>query len=63
MKFHTILKNRRKELGFTQQDIADLFGIKSVNISDWERDAFPETKRLPALAKKLQMKLSLYGLI
>lgn len=62
MKFHSILKARRKALGMTQQEIADLFGIKSVNVSDWERDAFPETKRLPVLARKLGLTISgLFG--
>lgn len=59
MKFAQILKSRRKELGLTQKDVADTFGIKSVNVSDWERGAgMPEASRLPALAKKLKMTVS-----
>lgn len=63
MKFHQILKSRRKELGLTQQDIADLWGIKSVNVSDWENDrGMPETARIPALAKRLKLTISeLFG--
>ena len=59
MKFPQILKQRRKELGLTQQNIADIWGIKSVNVSDWERGKFmPEASKLPALAKRLNMSLS-----
>jgi len=59
MKFHQILRNRRKELGLTQQQIADIWGIKSVNISDWERGkGMPEAAKLAALAKRLDISLS-----
>lgn len=59
MKFPEILRARRKELGLTQQDIADIWGIKSVNVSDWERGkGMPETARLGALAKRLGMSIS-----
>ncbi|WP_219116106.1 LexA family transcriptional regulator [Janthinobacterium sp. UMAB-56] len=59
MKFPEILRARRKELGLTQQDIADIWGIKSVNVSDWERGkGMPETARLGALAKRLGMTIS-----
>nr|WP_314607356.1 LexA family transcriptional regulator [uncultured Janthinobacterium sp.] len=59
MKFPEILRARRKELGLTQQDLADIWGIKSVNVSDWERGkGMPETGRLGALAKRLGMSIS-----
>jgi phage repressor protein C with HTH and peptisase S24 domain len=59
MKFPQILKQRRKELGLTQQDIADIWGIKSVNVSDWERGkGMPEASKLSALAKRLNLSLS-----
>lgn len=59
MEFKEILKARRKELGLTQQDIADLFGIKAVNVSDWERGIFmPEAGRLLKLAKRLGLNVS-----
>ncbi|QJD98633.1 helix-turn-helix transcriptional regulator [Massilia forsythiae] len=59
MKFAQILRKRRKELGLTQQNIADIWGIKSVNVSDWERGkGMPEASKLPALAKRLEMSLS-----
>jgi len=59
MKFAQKLRQRRKELGLTQQEVADLWGISAVNISDWERGKWmPESSRLPALAKKLQVSIS-----
>lgn len=59
MKFNEKLRSTRKALGLTQQDIADIFGIKSVNISDWENEkTMPEASRLPLLAKKLGLSIS-----
>ena len=59
MEFKEILRTRRKELGLTQQDIADLFGIKSVNVSDWERgEGMPEAAKLLRLAKRLGLSVS-----
>jgi phage repressor protein C with HTH and peptisase S24 domain len=59
MKFNEKLRSTRKTLGLTQQDIADIFGIKSVNISDWENEkTMPEASRLPLLAKKLGLSIS-----
>lgn len=59
MKFHLILRSKRKELGLTQQDIADIWGIKSVNVSDWENEkGMPEATRLSALAKRLNLSIS-----
>lgn len=59
MKFNEKLRLTRKTLGLRQQDIADIFGIKSVNISDWENGkTMPEASRLPLLAKKLGLSIS-----
>lgn len=59
MKFPQILRKRRRELGLTQKDIADIWGIRSVNVSDWERGVgMPEAAKLTALAKRLGMSLS-----
>lgn len=55
MTFAKNLRAKRKALGLTQQQIADVWGIKSVNVSDWERGVgMPEASRLPALAKRLE---------
>ena len=59
MKFHEILKAKRKQANLTQKDIADVFSIASVNVSDWENGrTMPEASRLPALAKKLGISIS-----
>ena len=59
MKFSEILRKRRKELGLTQQDLADLWGISPVNISGWEKNkTMPEAVKLPLLAKRLGLSLS-----
>lgn len=59
MEFKNILRARRKALGLTQQDVGDWFGIKSVNISDWERgEGMPEASKLKLLAKKLDLTVS-----
>lgn len=59
LKFGEILRRRRIELGFTQSDISNGLGIKSVNISDWEREeGMPESSRLPELARKLKLTIS-----
>lgn len=59
MKFNEILKAKRKQANLTQNDIADIFGISSVNVSDWENGrTMPEASRLPALAKKLGTSIS-----
>jgi phage repressor protein C with HTH and peptisase S24 domain/DNA-binding XRE family transcriptional regulator len=59
MKFSEILRKRRKELGLTQQDIADLWGISPVNVSGWEwNKTMPEAAKLPTLAKRLGMSVS-----
>ncbi|MBV5349927.1 helix-turn-helix domain-containing protein, partial [bacterium] len=59
MEFKDILRIRRKQLGLTQQDIADLFEIKSVNVSDWERgEGMPEAGKLLRLAKRLGISVS-----
>lgn len=59
MKFNEILKAKRTQARLTQKDIADVFGISSVNVSDWENGrTMPEASRLPALAKKLKISIS-----
>lgn len=59
MEFKQVLKRRRKALGLTQKQVAEWFGIRDVNVSDWERgDTLPETGRLTTLAKKLNLSIS-----
>lgn len=59
MEFHQVLKRRRNGLGLTQRQIGEWLGIRAVNVSDWERgEGMPETRRLPALGRILQLTVS-----
>jgi SOS-response transcriptional repressor LexA len=49
------IRERRKSLGLTMQDVAAVFGISRSAVSEWESDrASPGIDKLPALARKLQ---------
>ncbi|QWE93317.1 helix-turn-helix domain-containing protein [Cupriavidus sp. EM10] len=49
------IRQKRKELGLTQADLARLFGISFVSVSEWERGlGKPEQDKLPILARKLK---------
>lgn len=49
------IKERRKDLGLTQGQIAEYFDISSVSVSEWERGlGKPEQAKLPALARLLK---------
>lgn len=46
---------RRKELGFTQEDMAEGLGVSSQAVSKWENDvSCPDIKLLPSLAEMLE---------
>jgi phage repressor protein C with HTH and peptisase S24 domain len=58
------IKKRRKLLGYTQKELAELVGIRGQSISGWERGlALPNGKVLQDLAKHLDVPTSwlLYG--
>ena len=51
-----IIQAKRKELGMTQQDLADKMCVTDKAVSKWERDlAYPDVKSLPKLAEALGM--------
>ncbi len=46
---------RRRELGFTQEDMAEGLGVSSQAVSKWENDvSCPDIKLLPGLAEMLE---------
>ncbi len=52
--FADFLFKRRKELGLTQQNIADELGVSNKAVSKWESgESFPETALLVPLSKIL----------
>ncbi|MBT5230793.1 MAG: helix-turn-helix domain-containing protein [Methylococcales bacterium] len=58
------IKRSRKELGYTQQQVADAIGVNRVSITNWERgESNPRGKNLSKLAKLLQCEQDwiLYG--
>ncbi|WP_208560348.1 helix-turn-helix transcriptional regulator [Marinilactibacillus kalidii] len=47
----TVLINKRKEKGITQQQLADFMGVSKTSVSKWENDrAYPDITLLPLLA-------------
>ena len=46
------IAKQRKELNFTQEQLADILGVSRQSISKWESDiAYPETDKLIELGK------------
>ncbi len=59
MEIHEIIRQRRKELGKTQQDIASECNISFQSVGKWERgDSFPGADKMPALSRALQVSVS-----
>lgn len=62
MEFGKCFKECRKQIGYSQQQVADKLGIRQSNVSDWENDiSRPEYENLIELAKLYQV--SLYELL
>ena len=62
--FNERIKNRRKELGLTQKELADMLSISDKTVSRWESsNQIPDSMLIPDLASALQMSLDeLYGI-
>lgn len=57
--FGEFLQSRRKELGFTQSDLAEKIHVTDKAISRWERGVgFPDIKLLEPLAEALELTLT-----
>ena len=53
-KFADYITDRRRKLGFTQEQLSDLVGVTHQAVSKWERgEAMPEISKLSSLAKAL----------
>lgn len=61
--FHTNLSRRRRELGLTQEQLAQRVGVSPQAVSKWEKNSFPDAAVLPSLAEALNISLdALFGL-
>ena len=59
MNIGTQIAQRRKELGMTQQELAECLDVSFQAVSSWERDEYlPETERLKPLAAALSTSVS-----
>ena len=62
-QFHENLSRRRKELGLTQEQLAQRMNVSAQAVSKWEKNSFPDAAVLPRLAEALNLSLdALYGL-
>lgn len=55
MDMSSIIREKRKALGLTLQQVGDIFGISRGAVASWERgDTRPDSDKLPALARALK---------
>lgn len=55
------IRERRKELGMTQLQLAECLGVGNTSISDWENSrSSPDPDRLPALARALKVDIAFF---
>ena len=55
MKINQIIREKRKELSLTQEQIAEFLGVSTPAVSKWERGStYPDITLLPALARLLR---------
>lgn len=59
MPIQTIIKQKRKELGLTQEQIADYLGVSTPAVNKWENGAtYPDISLLAPLARLLKIDLN-----
>lgn len=59
MKINQIIREKRKELSFTQEQIAALLGVSAPAVNKWEKGStYPDVTLLPALARLLKIDLN-----
>ena len=59
MKINEIIREKRKALSLTQEQIADFLGVSTPAVSKWEKGAaYPDITLLPALAHLLKTDLN-----
>lgn len=61
--FRKNLAHRRKELGLTQEQLAQRMNVSPQAVSKWENTSYPDAELLPKLAKVLNISLdTLFGI-
>lgn len=59
MKINQIIREKRKELSLTQEQIADFLGVSTPAVNKWEKGiTYPDITLLPALARLLKIDLN-----
>lgn len=59
MKINQIIREKRKELSLTQEQIADFLGVSAPAVNKWEKGStYPDITLLPALARLLKTDLN-----
>jgi len=59
MKINQIIREKRKELFLTQEQIADFLGVSTPAVNKWEKGStYPDITLLPALARLLKIDLN-----
>lgn len=59
MKINQIIREKRKELSLTQEQIADFLGVSTPAVNKWEKgSAYPDITLLPALARLFKIDLN-----
>lgn len=55
MKMNRIIREKRKALGFTQEEVAECLGVSAPAVNKWESGkSYPDITMLPALARLLK---------
>lgn len=59
MAMNTIIREKRRELGLTQEQVAEALGVSAPAVNKWEKGStVPDTAILPALARLLGVDLN-----
>lgn len=59
MPMNIIIREKRKEIGLTQEQIAEYLGVSTPAVNKWERGStYPDISLLPALARLLKIDLN-----
>lgn len=59
MKINQIIREKRKELSLTQEQMADFLGVSTPAVNKWEKGStYPDITLLPALARLLKIDLN-----